>query len=147
VLWSLGSLYSRRAHHVSHPLLATAMQMLCGGLLLGVVAVALGEPFRFSLDALTPRALVAFVYLIAIGSLVGYTAYAWLLRVAPISLVSTYAYVNPVVAVFLGWLIEGERIEPRTVVAGAVIVVAVAIIVWARGREEAEHPEEVAETA
>ena len=76
--------------------------------------------------------MLALVYLILIGSLVGFTAYIWLLRVAPTTLVSTYAYVNPVVAVFLGWAIENESVTPRTVVAGGMILVAVALIVSAR---------------
>ncbi len=146
ILWSIGSLYSRRAHLVRSPLAATAMHMLCGGAMLGLVGILLGEPARFDVAHVTPDAVVALVYLVAVGSLVGYTAYAWLLRVAPISLVATYAYVNPIVAVILGALVLAEPIEHRTLAAGAVIVVAVAIIVWARRREEAEHPEEIAET-
>lgn len=146
LLWAVGSLYTRRAHLVRRPLVGTAMQMLCGGALLGVVAVILGEPARLDLARVTPDALIALAYLIGVGSLVGYTAFAWLLRVAPISLVSTYAYVNPVVAVLLGALVRAEPIGPRTLLAGAVIVSAVAIIVWARGREEEGHPAEIAET-
>ena len=83
---------------------------------------------------MTPTSWFGIAYLITAGSLVGYTTYAWLIRVAPISRVSTYAYVNPVVAVLLAWLILSEPLTPRTIVASVVIVVAVALIVTARGR-------------
>jgi drug/metabolite transporter (DMT)-like permease len=77
----------------------------------------------------TTKSLVAFAYLVVIGSVIAFSAYVWLLTVAPLSLISTYAYVNPVVAVFLGWLIDGEPLSPRTLVACAVIVGGVALIV------------------
>lgn len=133
VFWATGSLYSRTAHAPRRPLVSTAMQMLGGSAVLFVLALITGDIFRVRLSEVTPVSLAAVGYLIVVGSLVGYTAYIWLLRVAPISLVATYAYVNPVVAVFLGWLILGEPLEPRTIVAGAIIVVAVAVIVRARG--------------
>ncbi len=117
------------------------MQMLGGSAVLFVLALVTGRhlprPPRRD-HARSPWRAVG--YLIVVGSLVGYTAYIWLLRVAPISLVATYAYVNPVVAVFLGWLILGEPLEPRTIVAGAIIVVAVAVIVRARGGDARPAP-------
>ena len=101
---------------------------------------------RFNPAAVTGGSVVAVAYLVAVGSLVGFTAYGWLLRVAPLPLISTYAYVNPIVAVALGALILGEPITPRTLLAGVIIIVAVAIIVWARSREGAPpQPEEVVE--
>jgi drug/metabolite transporter (DMT)-like permease len=142
VFWATGSLYSRTAHAPRRPLVATAMQMLGGSVVLFVIAVVTGDVFRVRLAEITPVSLAALGYLILVGSLVGYTAYIWLLRVAPISLVATYAYVNPVVAVFLGWLILAEPLEPRTIVAGAIIVVAVAVIVRARGGESHREPGE-----
>jgi drug/metabolite transporter (DMT)-like permease len=111
------------------------MQMLAGGAILFVLAVVTGEIFRVRVAEITPASLAAVGYLILVGSLVGYTAYTWLLRVAPISLVATYAFVNPVIAVILGWLVLAEPLEPRTLAAGAIIVVAVAVIVRARGGE------------
>ncbi len=135
VMWAVGSLYSRTAHVPARPLVSTGMQMLAGSAILFVVAVVTGDLFRARLAEITPQSLAAVAYLIVVGSLVGYTAYVWLLRVAPISLVSTYAYVNPIVAVALGWIILGEPLTPRTIAAGAIIVVAVAIIVGARGGE------------
>ncbi len=135
VFWATGSLYSRTAHAPRRPLVSTAMQMLGGSAVLFLLALVSGDIFAVRLADITPVSLAAVGYLIVVGSLVGYTAYIWLLRVAPISLVATYAYVNPVVAVFLGWLILGEPLEPRTIVAGAIIVLAVAVIVRARGGE------------
>ena len=96
--------------------------------------------------ATTPASIAAVAYLVAVGSLIGFTAYAWLLRVAPLPLIATYAYVNPIVAVALGALILGEPVTPRTLLAGVIIILAVAIIVWTRGREPVPpRPEEVIE--
>ncbi len=135
VLWATGSLYSRTARVPRRPLVGTAMQMLAGSAVLFVLAVLTGDVLRIRPSEISPASVAAVAYLVLVGSLVGYTAFVWLLRVAPISLVSTYAFVNPVVAVILGWLILAEPLEPRTVVAGAIIVVAVAVIVRARRGE------------
>ena len=104
---------------------------LCGGVLLcGVVAVASGEVGEATVSQ---DAVLGVAYLIVVGSFAGFTAYVWLLRVAPISLVATYAYVNPVVAVTLGWALLGEEITLRMLGAGAAIIVSVALIVRASG--------------
>jgi len=146
VFWATGSLFSRTAHVPRRPLVGTAMQMLAGSAVLFVLAVITGDIFRVKTAQITPESLAAIAYLVLVGSLVGYTAYVWLLRVAPISLVATYAYVNPVIAVILGSLILAEPLEPRTLAAGAIIVVAVAVIVRARaGESRREAPEEVGE--
>ncbi len=146
VFWATGSLFSRTAHAPRRPLVGTAMQMLAGSTILFVLAVITGEIFRVRLAEITPASLAAVGYLILVGSLVGYTAYVWLLRVAPISLIATYAFVNPVIAVILGWLVLAEPLEPRTLAAGAIIVVAVAVIVRARrGESRRSVPEEVGE--
>ncbi len=128
--WAAGSLYSRGAPLPKRPLVAAGLASLCGGTLLFAASVLLGEldQVRFSLDA-----LLAIGYLIVIGTFVGFTAYVWLLRVAPISLVATYAYVNPIVAVFLGWMLLGEEITAQMAVAGSAVVVAVALILRASG--------------
>jgi len=128
--WSAGSLYSRGAALPSRPLVSAGLGALCGGVLLLVVSIAGGElgEATWSTDA-----LLSLGYLVVIGSLVGFTAYVWLLRSAPISLVATYAYVNPIVAVALGWALLGETITLQMVVAGASILVAVALIVRASG--------------
>jgi drug/metabolite transporter (DMT)-like permease len=128
--WAAGSLYSRGAPLPKRPLVAAGLAALCGGFLLFVVSAASGEltEARF-----TAEALGAVAYLIVVGSLVGFSAYVWLLRSAPTSLVSTYAYVNPIVAVVLGWALLGEEITVQMVVAGSAILVSVALIVRASG--------------
>jgi drug/metabolite transporter (DMT)-like permease len=133
--WAHGSLFAaHRGQLPRSPLTASGLQMLAGAIVLIVEGALTGEFSQVHLEAVTLRSLVALVYLIAIGSMVAYTAYAWLLRHVPLSLVGTYAYVNPVVAVALGAALLAEPISPRTLVASAVIVTAVAMIVTARGR-------------
>jgi drug/metabolite transporter (DMT)-like permease len=138
IAWASGSLFaSHRAHLPARPLVATGAQMVVGGGLLLVVSVVTGEAAAFRPEAVSMTSFVALLYLTVIGSLVAYTTYGWMLTVAPLPLVATYAYVNPVVAVILGFLIAGEVVEPRTIIAGAIIVGAVALIVTARGRMRA----------
>lgn len=133
--WATGSLFaSHRAVLPSRPLVSTGAQMLTGGLVLVAMAAISGEWQTFEPAAISTESFAAFVYLTVIGSLVAYTTYSWLLGVAPLPLISTYAYVNPVVAVILGWMVLQEPIDARTLVAGAVIVFAVVLIVTARGR-------------
>ena len=135
IAWSLGSLYaSHRARLPRQPLVATGAQMLAGGAVLAVMAGVSGEFGRFDAAAVTGESVAALAYLLVIGSLLAFTAYGWLLRVAPLPFIATYAYVNPAVAVILGAFVRHEPIDPRTLVAGAVIVAAVALIVTARGR-------------
>jgi drug/metabolite transporter (DMT)-like permease len=133
--WSLGSLYSARKATLPHqPLLATAYQMI-GGAMVGLVVATLdGELARFVPAAVSDRSIVAMTYLTIVGSLLGYTTYGWLIRVAPLSRVTTYAYVNPIVAVGLGAVALGEPITGRTLIASVVIIAAVALIVTARSR-------------
>jgi len=127
ISWAAGSLYSRRAPLPRRPLVGASMEMLAGGVMLAILGFSVGEGSQLS--GISLASVLALLYLIGFGSLVGFSAYIWLLRAAPTSLVSTYAYVNPVVAVFLGWAIENEGIGVRTVIAGAMILVAVALIV------------------
>jgi drug/metabolite transporter (DMT)-like permease len=135
VVWSIGTLYATKRAALPEPaLLGSAIQMVAAGLGAFVVAALTGELRGFQLGQVTATSWFGIAYLITAGSLVGYTTYAWLIRVAPISRVSTYAYVNPVVAVFLGWLVLSEPLTPRTILASVVILVAVALIVTARGR-------------
>jgi drug/metabolite transporter (DMT)-like permease len=130
--WAAGSLYSRGAPLPQRPLVGAAMEMLAGGVVLAVVGVATGELGRLDVDSVSGQSLFGLVYLIVFGSWVGFSAYIWLLRKTSTALVGTYAYVNPVVAVVLGWALLGEAITGRTLLAGAVIVVAVALIVTSR---------------
>ncbi len=131
--WAAGSLYSIRARISPSPLMGPGMQMLAGGALLMIAATVTGEWRGLSPAGTSFQSLAALLYLIVFGSLVGFTAYTWLLRVTTPSHASTYAYVNPVVAVFLGWLLAGEPVTPRTLAAAGVIVTAVIIITTARG--------------
>jgi drug/metabolite transporter (DMT)-like permease len=138
ISWSLGSLYaSHRATLPRQPLVATGLQMVLGGIVLLAMSLVTGEPFAFDPLGVSAASVSAFLYLAVIGSLLAFTAYGWLLRVAPLPLVATYAYVNPVVAVILGAIVLQEPIDARTVLAGAVIIGAVALIVTARGRMSA----------
>jgi drug/metabolite transporter (DMT)-like permease len=128
-IWSAGSLYSRSAKHPASPFLAAAQQMFCGGLLLMLVGAAIGEPQRFDPGKMSILSIGAFVYLVLIGAIVGYTAYFWLLRHCDPAKVSTYAYVNPIVAVLLGALFAGERLTLQTLMAAALIIGSVALII------------------
>jgi drug/metabolite transporter (DMT)-like permease len=133
--WAYGSLYSQRAKLPDSPLLSTAMQMLCGGGLLLLAGLATGETAHFALSQVSARSLLALAYLIVFGAVIAFTAYVWLLRAAPPVLVSTYAYVNPVVAVLLGWALAGEPLTKGTLIAAAVILTGVALISSAQGKK------------
>jgi drug/metabolite transporter (DMT)-like permease len=141
--WTAASLYSRNAPLPARPLVGAGMEMMIGGATLVLAGTIRGELALLHLDAFSGRSLVAFAYLIAVGSWIGYTSYVWLLRNARTSLVSTYAYVNPVVAVFLGWLILDETITIRTLVAGVIVLIGVAIIISTGGAARGEEPVEI----
>jgi drug/metabolite transporter (DMT)-like permease len=130
--WAGGSLYARGAPLPQNPLLAAAMQMLTAGVFLGIFGLATGEARSIHADSFASDQLLAFAYLVVFGSLLAFSAYAWLLKNVRISVVATYAFVNPVVAVALGTVFLSEPIGWTTVVAGAAIVVAVVLIITAR---------------
>lgn len=136
VSWAVGSLYSRRAPLPRNVLVATGMEMIGGGVLLLIAGSLRGEWSQFHLEAVSWRSIAAFAYLVVFGALVGYTAYIWLLQVVSPAAVSTYAFVNPVVAVLLGWMLAGEPIGPRTIVAAALIVGAVALITLRKAKSK-----------
>jgi drug/metabolite transporter (DMT)-like permease len=134
--WAVGSYFSKRVPLPADPLASTGAQMIAGGLAIGVVALLVGEvglvhPQRFSMES-----LIAFAYLVSFGSVLAYTAYTWLLIHAPVSKVATYAFVNPVVATFLG-AIYGESIDGMMLVGAAMIVVAVALVIFTESRPQA----------
>lgn len=134
ICWASGSIFAaRRAKLPSEPMVATSAQMLAGGVVLFGIGLVTGEASRFSL-AITPASALAVLYLITFGSLVAFSAYAWLLRHAPLPLIGTYAFVNPVVAVALGAIFLSEPITPRMLVAAAVIVGGVALVILGRSR-------------
>lgn len=128
LLWAIGSLYSRRAALPSSPLLATAMEMICGGGLQLAAGLLMGEAARFDPGRVTTRSIVAVLYLIVFGSWIAFSAYVWLLRVAPAASVATYAYVNPIVAVLLGAVLLSEPLSAGTFVAMGLIVAGVVLI-------------------
>ena len=142
--WASGSLYQRQAPLPSRPFVAAGMEMMIGGAALVAVGALTGELGSIDPSTFSRASLIALAYLVVFGSWIGFTSYLWLLRNARTSLVSTYAYVTPAGAVFLGWLVLGEPIGPRTLVAGAMILAAVAIIVRAGGaaREPSDAREE-----
>jgi drug/metabolite transporter (DMT)-like permease len=130
--WAGGSLYARGAALPESPLLAASMQMVTASVLLGITGLVTGEASGIHADSFAAKPVIAFVYLVAVGSLIAFSAYAWLLKNVRISTVSTYAFVNPVVAVALGGLFLDEAISVTMIVAGAAIVLAVVLIVTAR---------------
>jgi len=133
ISWAIGTFISPRLRMPRDPLASTGLQMLAGGVVLTLVALVTGEGAHLDLAAYSARSLAALAYLVVFGSLVAFTAYTWLLQHAPVSQVSTYAYVNPVVAVVLGAIVLAEPITPSVLIGAAVIVAAVAFIVNREG--------------
>jgi drug/metabolite transporter (DMT)-like permease len=142
--WAAGSAYARVAPLPGRLFLSAAMQMLCAGVGLGLVGISTGELGRVHPSAISAQSLVALFCLIVFGSLVAFTAYGWLLTNAPTPLLSTYAYVNPAVAVFLGWAFVGEHVGGREIAAGLVILSSVAMLLLAR--EARAEPEPIPES-
>jgi len=134
--WAGGSVLSHAVPLHSSPVLSTAMKMLGGGVLLTAAGLLLGEGARISPDIFTMKAILAWLYLIVFGSLIGFSAFTYLLRVTTPSKVATSAYVNPLVAVTLGWVLLGESVTPRTLVAAAIIIGGVMLIAGSQGARE-----------
>jgi drug/metabolite transporter (DMT)-like permease len=126
--WAIGSLYSKYKKTDGSTFMKVAIQMLAAGVAAWITALFIGEQKNFSIAQVSGTSIIAFVYLIVLGSLVAYSAYIWLLSVRPASLVGTYAYVNPVVAVFLGWLIAGEVITTQQIIALSIVLVGVLLV-------------------
>lgn len=126
--WTIGSLFSRTAVLAKPSALAIGMQMLTGGAMLAVLSLVLGEPFRMDWAHVSAASLGSLAYLVVFGSLIGFSTYMWLLKVASPTAVGTYAYVNPVVAVLLGEALGGERLPPQAIAAMVVIVGGVALV-------------------
>jgi len=146
--WAWGSLYGQRAKLPEAPLLSTSIQMIGGGALLLLFSAVTGDMARFEPSEVSLRSALAVVYLMLFGSLVAFTAYSWLMRVASPVLVSTYAYVNPVVAVVLGWAFAGEPLTAGTLGAAAVILAGVALITSTQAKApKQEEPVERASEA
>lgn len=126
--WAWGSVTSKSAPLPQSPFLATSMEMISGGILLLVTAALAGQVGQFRPAEVSTNAILAWLFLVVFGSLVGFTAYVWLLGVTSIAKAGTYAYVNPIVAVFLGWVILGEPVTGRTLLAAAVILIGVSLV-------------------
>lgn len=139
--WALGSLYSKKTS-LPGPIMAIGMEMLTGGVLLLLIAIIRGEPWGFDVRSVSIDSWLGLAYLTTFGSLIAFTAFIWLLGVAAPARVATYAYVNPVVAVLLGWAIGGEQITIRTLIAGGIIISAVALITTARSSDDQPAPED-----
>jgi drug/metabolite transporter (DMT)-like permease len=133
--WACGSLYSKHGPMPSSPLLAAAMQSLAGGVVLWVAGLFSGEVRALHFAAISTRSWIALAYLILFGSMMGFTAYIYILKHSTATRVATYAFVNPVVALFLGWLLLGEAITLRTLLAAAVILAAVVLVISAPHRQ------------
>ncbi len=129
--WACGSLYSKHGGMPSSPMLAVAMQSLTGGVMLLIAGLSIGESRGLHQGAISMRSWLALGYLIVFGSGIGFSAYIYILQKSTAARVATYAFVNPVVALFLGWLILEETITLRTVVAAAVILTAVILVITA----------------
>ena len=129
IFWALGSIYSRYAKHGADPLMASAVQMLTGGAALLLAALVRSEFQVLHLDAISARSWGAFAYLVGVGSLIGFSTFVWLMKNATPARVSTYAYVNPIVAVFFGWAFASEVVTARMVIAALAILGAVAVII------------------
>jgi drug/metabolite transporter (DMT)-like permease len=135
--WAAATVYSRSAPFPDNPFQVAGMQMFAGGVVVFLFSLVSGDAARFSLAAVSVRSELAFVYLLLVGAVLGFGVYIWLVKVAPLPLLGTYAYVNPVVAVVLGHFLLGEAVSLRTLLGGGVIILGVALIVASQSRRTA----------
>jgi drug/metabolite transporter (DMT)-like permease len=145
LIWSIGSLFSRRLKHSSSLILGAGQQMICGGALLILAGLALGEYRQFDVGNITSLSIAAFIYLVLIGALVGYTAYFYLLRHCEPAKVATYAYINPIVAILLGTFFAGEHLSLRTLIGAGLIIGSVAVVITAQQMKSKTEPALAAE--
>ncbi|HWH52332.1 MAG TPA: EamA family transporter [Gemmatimonadaceae bacterium] len=135
--WAAGSVYNRYGARPRSAAMSTGMQMLAGSIALLVIGAAIGEPARLHPTEISAASWIGWTYLVTFGSLIGFTAYIYLLQAVSPAKASTYAYVNPLVAVFLGWAIAGEPVTARTLIAAAIILAGVAMITMGARRGDA----------
>ena len=128
ISWSIGIIYSRRSHLSGNPLLLSALSLLSGSVLLLATGTLVGEARGFSFSQVGPRSWLALGYLILFGSVITFTAYNWLMERYPPTFVATHTYINPVVAVFLGWWLAGEKVTINVAIAAALVIVAVFLV-------------------
>jgi len=136
--WACGSIFNRYGARPESAALSTGLQMLGGSVALVAIGLAQGEGAQLHLSQVSMQSWIGWIYLVTFGSLIGFTAYIYLLKTVSPAKASTYAYVNPLVAVFLGWAIAGESVTMRTIAAAAIILTGVAMITVSQGRSEAE---------
>jgi drug/metabolite transporter (DMT)-like permease len=141
--WATGSIYGLKAKFPKSPFETAGMQMMAGGVVLFLASLLTGEINRFDLQEVSTKSWLGFAYLTVFGSLVGFTAYSWLLKNARPSLVATYAYINPAIAVFLGWLIGGEKLSAQMLIGAAIIVGSVVLISGPKKKETKSSKAEV----
>jgi drug/metabolite transporter (DMT)-like permease len=140
LFWGIGMIYTKYAHDPVEPFTGAAIQMLTGGGWLLLVSVLCGEPFHVNLSVISAHSVVAWGYLVVFGSLIAFTTFVWLMKHSTPARVSTYAYVNPIVAVFLGWLILHEPVSHRIFTASAIIIAGVAIITTQKNKKTMAIP-------
>ena len=145
VSWAFGSLYAAGSKSAATPILSSAIQMISGGVLQILLGTLLGEFSELNIAAFSAKSILAFFYLVVFGSIIGFSSYSWLIRVAPPSRVATYAYVNPLVAVLLGWLLGGETVTIQMLLAGLLILPAVILILQANSTKEKPSTEPIRE--
>lgn len=145
--WAIGSNYARFAPLPKSKMMVTAMEMLTGGVLLTALGLIVGETRHVDFANMSAKSLAAFAYLLVFGSIVGFSAYIYLLSMTKPALASSYAFVNPVVAVFLGWALANEPLNARTLVAAAIIILAVVAITFDRARKQVNPPDTESEVA
>lgn len=138
--WAIGSVYSRKAPLPASPFLSTGMQLMAGGILLALAGFVRGEAATLNPAAFSLKSIAAFVYLVLAGSLIGFTAYIWLLKNVGVAKASTYAFVNPIVAVFLGYALAGEKLTSQTALAACFVIIAVIVITLSPQNTEVERP-------
>ena len=129
ICWSAGSIHGKEADLPKDPFMSTAVQMVGGGVALVIGGMLIGEELVLSLEIFSARSIMAWLYLLIFGSFIAFSAYVWLMRNASPAKVSTYAYVNPVVAMYLGWAFAGEEITSRILLASMLLVTAVVIVI------------------
>ena len=140
ISWSIASALTRKLPLPASKVMSSGAQMLAGGILLALTAALLGEFRGFNIRAVSRGAWYALAYLIVAGSIVGFTAYVWLIHHESPTKVGTYAYVNPVVAVIVGYFLGGETVGPRTLVGTLLVLVSVIVITTTRARKPAAAP-------
>jgi drug/metabolite transporter (DMT)-like permease len=143
LLWAVGSVYAREAGLPRSPQLASALPLLAGGVLLVATSLVTGEARALDVRAIEARAVFALLYLIVFGSVIAFSAYVWLLRTTSAVRVSTHTFVNPAVAVLLGWALAGETVTPSALLAGAIVIVSIVLIHGARAAARTEPARKV----